>query len=234
MKYILIFTFFLMLKAATLPGQPMPGENPVLKKLDSVKNSTSVAKHFAGLYYTSSVNLHSFISGSSFQDSGFVLRMESSFLLFFLEAAVADKNQKKVPEPWRVYFSHPALSELQFKLAGANAHINGDLWQALCHEFNSEEIKRNKKGFINLNPSFRNTYRMFFNDAAAANKKVAVIQKFSLGLGKWYGWLMMKRWRKRQVKLAILYYENPYRFVKKEKAISKKKQRIDRLILRKL
>ena len=69
-------------------------------------------------------------------------RLEADFAEYFFRAVNAHTMGTIVPPEWKNYFNGNGLSPLQLKLIGANAHINGDIWQALVNSFSLEEIKK--------------------------------------------------------------------------------------------
>jgi hypothetical protein len=138
----------------------------------------------------------------------------------------------KVPEVWKNYFGGK-YSPLQLKLIGANAHINGDIWQALTDNFSLNEIKQVKPFYKKYNGPISKAFDELYK-TTGADTQLHDLHIITLGFDKVYGRMMLKKWRYRQLRLAILKFENPHRFNSLKKRIDKKRNRIDKMIIRRL
>ncbi|MEI9810136.1 MAG: hypothetical protein WDO16_20965 [Bacteroidota bacterium] len=59
-----------------------------------------------------------------------------------------------------------------------------------------------------------------------------LLHTFSFGLDELYGKILLKRWRKRQMQLAGLYFTDRSLFEKKRKKLQRKMDHLDQLIRR--
>jgi hypothetical protein len=215
-------------------AQPSPGEIALLHKLDSIKNSPSVSRHFASLYFRTTSKAVSFFINRSEQEKNFIQRLETKFAIFFFRSAEAYAKRVAIPAEWEAYFADSALSPLQYQLLGINAHINGDIWQALTAEFSLKEIQEGKRAYFEFQKGLKEEYKKFYDQAFSSNAKLRLLQSVTMGLDKTYGQLMMARWRKRQMELAELYYTDPDKFQKKLGKLHQKMEHINHMILQHL
>ncbi|HSU29168.1 MAG TPA: DUF5995 family protein, partial [Chitinophagaceae bacterium] len=103
----------------------------LLEKLDAVSHSKSPASHFAELYFRTTARIAQTFLYADEQAHTLMQRMETRFAALFFNAVEAYREGNPVPIEWKTYFSNEKFSELQYQLLGINAHINGDIWQAL-------------------------------------------------------------------------------------------------------
>lgn len=204
----------------------------LLKKLDSISKSKSVASYFASLYFETTTISADFFKNTAPATKSFIERFEKSFAGFFFRAAEANIADTPVPAVWRDYYADSALSVLQYKLLGINAHINGDLWQALTSEFTAKEIADNHTTFLNFQKGLQGQYQRFYDENVITNPTISLLNNVTLGLARTYGKMMLSKWRKRQYKLAILHYTDQVRFRQIVSRVNKKREQISRLILK--
>ena len=132
------------------------------------------------------------------------------------------------------YFNGKDLSELQLKLIGANAHINGDIWQAMRSSFSLEELISIKRYYKNYNRSIAKVFDDLFNSAIENDKRFRNLHSLTFGLDKVYGKMMLYKWRNRQLKLAVYSYSNPKKFKRLKRQTETKMKKIDRMIMKRL
>lgn len=209
-------------------------ESDLVRKLDSLQKENSISKHFAKLYLKTTKNAIDFFSNESEPAKNFIRRLELRFAGYFFEAVNDYSNNGKVNTHWQHYFSDTGFSPLQYQLIGANAHINGDIWKAMVNEFTLQEIQVNKSHYFRYNAGLRLIYDDVYASARRSKFLVRLIDKLSFGISKWYGNLMLRRWRKRQVKLAVLYFTHPKKFERKLLKLKKKMKRLDHMIVQTL
>lgn len=225
------FLFFLSLCfLSAIRGQISDGEDHLLKQLDSVSHSSSISKYFAGLYYHTTLNAKDFFASSDGMTRDFMQRLEVRFGNYFFDAVNSYESGKSVSSVWATYYADSSLSELQYLLLGINAHINGDIWKALTTEFSLKEIETNKQEYFRYYEGLKKIYTDVYHTALDSEKKFRLLHQLSFGLDKWYGRMMLHRWRKRQMRLAILFFTNPKKFEKKNKRLQKKMGRINGMI----
>lgn len=229
----LLFSLILFLMPVCT-GQTSSDGTSLLLKLDSISQSPSISKHFAKLYYNTTVVADNFFASADEPVRSFMKRLENRFGEYFFEAAQSYKYGTSIPENWSAYFSDTGFSEAQYFLLGANAHINGDIWQALTSEFSLKEILDNKEPYFNFYKSLKKIYSDVYYTTIISAKKAELLHNISLGFDKVYGKLMLRRWRKRQMKLAILYFTDKRRFERKLDKLKRKMAKLDRLICKNL
>jgi hypothetical protein len=209
-------------------------EISLLQKLDSIQHSSSISRHFGSLYFSTTLKAVEYFSERDPAEKALIERFETRFSGLFLDAAHAFQQGGPIPVAWRIYFSDTSFSPLAYKFFGLNAHINGDIWKAMTAEFSLEELIRLKKPYSGFQHSLEKQYVQFYKEACLSNKKLKRANFYTLGIGKLFGKLLLKKWRTRQYKLAMLYYNNPARFKALEKKAGQKKEHIDALIARHL
>lgn len=206
----------------------------LLHQLDSAKNSSYIARYFAGLYFETTVRAVNDFENEEEPAKRFIQRMETRFAHFFFKAAEAFNHKMEIPPAWKVYFSDTSLSPVQYQLLGINAHINGDIWKALTTEFSFEELQQNKKAYFQFNKGLAIEYRRFYDRSLQASAKTALLNNLSLGLTRVYGKTMLVKWRKRQMQLALLYFSDREKFEKEVAKVNRKMEQINNLILHSL
>lgn len=226
----LIVTFF----SCSVYPQVSNREIGLLQRLDSIKNSISVSRHFAGLYFNATSKAVGFFLSKPEKERLFIQKLETSFADYFFRSAHAFAEGATVPEEWETYFKDSTLSPLQYQLLGINAHINGDIWQALVSAFSLEEIQNGRKSYFEFNKELINQYREFYNWSLSEDARIKLLHTATAGLDKLYGKLMLIRWRKRQMRLATLYFTDKIRFNKQLRRLNKKMRHINQLILHNL
>lgn len=159
-----------------------------------------------------------------------IRKLELNFSNYFSNACFGYVSDKT----WERYFSTSGLNPVQLKLLGINAHINGDLWKALRDSYSANEIRDMGKTVFLFHRSLLIVYELVYEEAKKENRSLRALHSISLGLSKKYGKHLLTKWRKRQIKLATLYYFDKKRFERKLVKVENKKDKIDALILQKL
>jgi len=206
----------------------------LIARLDSVTASTGTASHFAELYLQTTIAADMYIQNLPPEEGQLMKRLEQTFAEYFFRAIVASNTGSEIPDEWKNYFSGNKLSPLQLKLMGANAHINGDVWQALTSNFSFEEIKRVKLFYKSYNKTINKVFDDLFDSAIVSDKRLQNLHSITFGLDKVYGKMLLQKWRNRQLKLALLHFEHHRKFERLKKRVAIKRERIDKMILRRL
>lgn len=206
----------------------------LLRKLDSVQRSSSVSRHFAELYFKVTAGAIDYFSKEDESVQDFMQRLELRFADYFFTAAGLFNQKKEIPPSWKTYYADTSRSSLQYFLLGANAHINGDIWQTLTNEFSLPELKKYKKYYYRFNRKLKPILLGVYNSAFESVSKIRLLHTITLGLDKQYSKQMLIRWRKRQMKLSILWFTDKYQFEKKLMSLKKKMLQLDKLILQNL
>lgn len=212
-------------------GQINDSEISLLKRLDSIAKSSSISSHFAKLYLETTEEAIIFFRNEDLQKRSFIQLLEHTFAYYFFNSAEAYTKGEKISPVWKAYYEKPALKPLQYELLGINAHINGDIWQAMVKEFSLQEILENRKIFLQFQKGLGVVYRNFHEKAKQENQRIKTLNNLSLGIDHFYGRLMLKRWRNRQIRLAEWYFDKPEKMKAELIRLDKKMNRINRLIL---
>jgi hypothetical protein len=215
-------------------SQYSDGSIVLLKKLDSASKAPSISRHFATLYLETTQLALDYFSAADKPVQEFMQRLEQRFADYFFTAAEAFENKQPLPAEWNNYYADTNLTRLQYFLLGANAHINGDIWKALTTEFSLEDIRENKRYYFKYERKLASVYRDMYRVAKDSVIKLKWLHTITLGLDREYGRWMLAKWRKRQMRMAILYYTNKRRFEKKGGGVKDKMNTLDRLIVRSL
>ena len=90
---------------------------------------------FNEMYLVTTRHVDAAIAGAQFADSEFMTRLDVNFAnLYLIALAQHDAGSEASARSWRALFddrARPGISQLQFAIAGMNAHINYDLPRAL-------------------------------------------------------------------------------------------------------
>jgi hypothetical protein len=222
-----------VIPAATLNNK-IEGPLNSIQKCDSIAGTTGVASQFAKIY---SASLKQIFLGLQQKDPAlqqFISKFDQRFLQYFLDAAAAQEiRQLESTSPWQFYFSPSELKPWQLMLLGVNTHINADMWQALVNSCSEEEIRKYRKQFLALEGAIIKAYEPFFDEMIGDNSYLRFMNAFTRGFAKFAGERWLYKWRKRNLRLAILYYDNPAKFKRKLIQVKKKKEKIDKLISKK-
>ncbi len=217
-----------------LEAQQGDDELILLLKLDSTRNASLPGRYFAGLYFETTERAIRFYENAEAPARDFIRRFEARFAGFFFRATEAYRLQQVIPTAWQAYFSDTSLSPLQYQLLGINAHINGDIWQALTAEFSAAELKANRKNYLRFNKGLSAQYRSFYERSVGSSAATKLLDDLSFGLSKFYGRTLLLRWRKRQLKMAFLYFSDREKFGVRLTRLNRQMAHINRLVLRHL
>ena len=206
----------------------------LITRLDSIRMSTGKASYFAELYLQTTMAAEMYIQTLPSEERQLMKKLEQNFASYFFRAVEADNSGNEVPDEWKNYFNGKQLSGLQRKLMGANAHINGDICQALVSSFSLEEIKMLKPVYKKYNKTINKVFGDLFESAIGSHKRLRNLHSITLGLDKVYGKMMLQKWRNRQLRLAVFNFERLKKFERVKKRTANKKERIDRMIIKRL
>ncbi|MBO9660158.1 MAG: hypothetical protein J7527_15165 [Chitinophagaceae bacterium] len=227
-----IIFFLIIFLSAPVSGQVSPAEKRLLQKLDSLSASQSPAAPFADLYFNTMINALQFFQNADDSARECMRRLQACFTQSFFAAADSFALQQKIPASWQNYYADTSLSAIRHVLLGINAHINGDIWQALITSFSYEKLIRIRPLYFSYYHSLLDIYDNVYEEIYHASRTLRTLHTASAGLDKWYGKKLLHRWLKRQMKLACLFYSNNQRFRKKQAKLHRKMHRLDKAILR--
>jgi hypothetical protein len=225
---ICIFCFFSFFSSA----QTKYNAN-LLDTLEQIAASNTPSAVFASLYYKAIEITNKHAHTLSKEAKEFTFKFEAAFAPLFFEAHKNYLLKKPLPSSWQGYYKYSNLNELQYQFLGMNAHINGDMCNALTAVFTYDTLKKYKKPLI----KYQSAFNTFFDSIYLSTKKVKgarFIHTITLGLDKWVGKKLVLKWRKRQIKMALLWYQNPKAYKRKKARVSKKMLWFDRFAIQHL
>jgi len=206
-----------------------------IRRVDSVSRTSAAASHFAWIYKHVMQNVEAQMRGKDSSAAAFIRQFEIAFARYFLRACEEDRDRVIRPaSEWYTLFSNPGAHSLALTIMGISAHTNGDMWQTLVSNFPENTIRQHKKVFLACQASIVKVYNPFFDSIAAQSWYLNLMKKLSLGLVRNVGERIIYKWRLRQVNLALLYYHDHNRFLKRLAVIQRKKEQIDRLLLHRI
>ena len=204
----------------------------LIAKLDSVRVGADRASHFGDLYFKTTLDVDNYIQLLPPKTQVLMKTLEDNFADYFFRAIEANNNGYSVPEIWKNYFNVNSLSSLQLKLMGANAHINGDIWQAMTSSFTLDEIQMIKPAYKNYSRSLNKVFNDLFQMGIKSNNRLYRLHIITIGLDKVYGKMILCKWRNRQLKLAIFSNSDQDRFLKLKRRTDRKREKIDKMIIK--
>lgn len=203
-------------------------EQLLLNRLDSIAGSKSIASHFASLYRSTSARAFAYYRKTGPAERAFARRFMLAFAEYFFQSAQLPSLN------WQPYYSDSNRTILHYQLLGMNAHINGDLWQALYRHFSYEEFKQGRRLLIRFQQALRKEFNAHYEETIREKGPGRTLHMLSAGLSRYYGHWKLRHWRKRQFRLANRMFDNPDKATPRLRRITRKKQSVDRLILRHL
>lgn len=213
--------------------QPTATADDYIQKIDSIGRSSGIPSHFGRIYRRALENL---ATGALEMDSAtehFIKRFENAFAASFLDACADNENGNLSPDSeWKFLFSHPEARGWQLVLLGVNVHVNIDFSQAMFNNFSEEELIRHKRQLLACKSSIAKVYSEFFDSLTTDSRYLKFVNDFTNGLAKKLGEKLIYKWRRRNINLGVLYYRNPEKFRRRMAVVKRKKQHIDRFILR--
>jgi len=229
-----VVLYFILIISTEIAAQKTSFNGNVLVKLDSINRMCGDEKYFAGLYYHTTILAEEYIKSLQITEQPMMKKLEQGFAGYFISAVEANYLGENIPAVWKNYLSGLSLSPVQLQLPGANAHINGDIWQAMHSAFSAEELKMMKPVYRRYNQSLDQIFSGLYSEIYASEKKLRLLHKLSFGLDKYYGRWMLHHWRNRQLNLAISSFENEKKINRLYQRTTNKKNEMDRLIIRRL
>jgi Family of unknown function (DUF5995) len=203
----------------------------ITDSLYKIAAGTTVSKHFAQLYYYAALQTDNHAAAQHPAAGQFVNAFKNKFAVYFLQAAQQEQQPQLQTFSWQRYYSPVRLNALQYYIVGMNAHINGDMWQALVQAHPYDSIKKYRRLLTAfqqpLNALFDSTYT-----ACRQFKKFNRFHRFTLGLDKWYGKKILLHWRKKQLRLALLYYSDTAAFKRRLAKTHRSMKRLDAFVIK--
>jgi hypothetical protein len=110
----------------------------VIARMEGLSRALPVGdgvRAFNEMYLVTTRHVDAAIDAAQFADAEFMTRLDVNFAnLYLIALAQHDAGSDTCPSSWRALFDarqRPGTSQLQFAIAGMNAHINYDLSRAL-------------------------------------------------------------------------------------------------------
>jgi hypothetical protein len=206
-----------------------------LYQLDSIGKSPSICRHFGKLYFNFLQLVEEQLQHEDTTNQRLIRNFEKVFAQFYIDACTAYKNHVPIFLPaWKTYFTDTTLESYQYNLLGANAHLNGGLAEAIAGSYTPEEWKRIKKKYTLFNSCLNKTYRLVYTETMSMNKQARKLHALTLGLDKTLGYYYLYKWRKRAMRLMKYYFAGSPVYKKLQNKISRKKEKIDKLVFTQL
>ena len=234
MKYFFIILFLLTI-CKTGKSQEITYSFYQLYQLDSIGKSPSIGRHFGELYFNFLLLVEAQLKKTDSSTERLVRNFEAIFAQFFIDACIAYKNGDQIHLPeWKKYFSDTTLQPIQYKLLGANAHLNGVLAIAIAGSYTTGEWEPIKKKYILFNSCLNKTYRLVYEEAVTTNKRAKLLGILTLGMDRFLGNYYLYKWRKRQMRLTEFAFTKSSKYHPLLNKINRKKVRIDKLVIKHL
>ena len=230
MAKLYLSLFFPLLLQYNSPAQTMYNKE-LLDTLHEIAETKTISTHFAKLYYKAIQETNRYAESKPENVRQFIFGFESSFGHIFCEAHRNYMAHKLITISWQDYYRCDTLNEIQYKFMGLNAHINGDMHKGLIEKYTYDTLKKYKRELI----SFQKALDIFFDSMYTTTYQYKWLRKLhhlSFGIDKWLGKRMILHWRKRQIKLALLYFRNPTLYNRRLKKVQKVIHRWDRRVIR--
>lgn len=133
----------------------------VIARLQGLSEAMPVGdgvRAFTHMYLLTTQQVEAAIAGAQFADPEFMTRLDVNFAnLYLIAQAQDDAGSDTAPRSWRALFdarARPGIAQLQFAIAGMNAHINYDLPRALVlttREFGGELDDARRTDYVAVN-----------------------------------------------------------------------------------
>lgn len=204
----------------------------LLQQLDSLAATTNPAADFAALYRETTIEAIRQTTHAGPAEKHFIEAFETAFANLFLTAAGAPEVTRSAV--WVPVFSNAGLTPEKRLLLGINAHVNGDLWQALAFRFSAAELRTNKTVFIRYQQALSRIVDRYYPEIKRKLPLLRAAHLLTAGRIRNAAEALFFSWRKAQYRLAILYHGQPRKFRKTVSRICRKKERLDQFILRHL
>lgn len=217
----------------TKQGDIESNANKAMLTIDSIAHTNTIPGYFCKVYNKSMQNITSQIQYMNSGTRAFIQKFEIGFAGYFLIPYYANTNgDALIGSVWKCYYSNGNAKQWQYVLLGVNAHINGDFWHVLVDNFSEREIRFYKKDILATQPSIVKVYDDVFDTIKSQSSYLRFINFLTFGSVKKFGERTFFKWRKRAVNLAIMYYHDPEKFKRRLAIVNRKKENIDRQILR--
>lgn len=206
-----------------------------LYQLDSIAHTNSIARHFGELYAGFLRLVEDQLKKEDTTTQRLVRNFETVFAQFYIDAAQAYIEKKEIPHPfWKKYFEDSNLSRTQYYLFGTNAHLNGQLSEAIANSYTPDEWKKLKSRYVIFKKCLNITYRYVYFETMEEHSRARLLRLVTLGQIRHYGKYLMYKWRRRQIRLTEYLYKDSPKYESLRKEVTRIKERLDKVIVREL
>jgi hypothetical protein len=231
MKFIFVIFILLLLN---INGNTQTKEYPFyqLYQLDSIGKTSSICRHFGYLYFRFLQLVEKKLEREDTATQRLVRHFETVFAQFYIDACIAYGENAEAPlSAWRPYFTDSTLQFYQYYLLGTNAHLNGGLAEAIGGSYTPEQWKWVKQKYHLFNSCLNETYRYVYAETMDNNKRAKLLHALTFGLDRPFGYYLLYKWRKRQMRLMKYYFTASPGYQKLVDKINRKKTKLDELVV---
>lgn len=223
--------FIILILFIGLPAASQYDHQQVIDRLEKISIQNDISSPFASVYKQMAVKLGEYADKQDDTAKAFLLRFEYTFANLFFEAREQYLNDNKSIPHWNTFYQNKNLNHLQRMALGMNAHINGDLWKALSQAHPYDSIQKYRKTVLNFQYAFNAIFDSLYTNTRHS-ARTSFLHTASMGLDKKLMKRAVFRWRKKQVRLALLYYKDSTSMQKQLKRSDRKMKRFDRFVLK--
>jgi len=202
----------------------------LLDTLQQIANVNTPAKYFARLYYNAIATTNNYAATQPDSVRKFIFGFESLFAPTFFRSYKNFIDHQPQVCNWQRYYADTSLNELQYQFMGMNAHINGDMWLALKDKYCYDTLKTYQRSLLRFQKALNNFFDSIYI-STGKYKKIKRLHTLTLGADKMIGRQMILHWRKRQERLALLFYTHPQKCERKARRLKKRMAHYDSFAL---
>lgn len=229
----LMFISLLLLITCKASTQTRPSYTRQLQYLDSISRSENISSRFAKVYYDLMLLINEQFKTTDTAIQRLVQHFEADLAASYINACMIyqHKTSEQLPA-WKNYFAYSDLSPVQSKLLGANAHLNGCFSETVIRFYQEEEWNILNAHHSLFATCLNKAYKQFYKEAFRTNPRIKAFAFFTLGIDKLAGFYYVHKWTNRQRKLIKYHFDSDARYHKLLERINRKKENLDKLIVR--
>lgn len=231
MKNILIF--FLLFTTLKVQSQTWPTYSRQLQCLDSIARCDNISCHFGKVYYDLLLLINEQFTTTDTATQRLVQYFEADFAASYINACIVyqDKTGEQSPA-WGNYFADTSLTPVQYKLLGANAHLNGGFLETVTRYYQKEQWEVLDKNHALFATCLNKTYKQLYKEAFRNSNKIKALAFFTLGIDKLAGLYYLHKWTNRQRRLIDYHFTGNAKYKKLLARVNRRKESFDRLIVK--
>lgn len=228
MKYFIVWCAVLIIQINLVAQQY---NKEIIDSLEKISLSETRSSYFAAMYKNAILKTNDQINSKTQSTKDFVIAFEKEFSRLFFKCVEDSKNGMPVFSNWKNYYEKKSLNKIQYITIGINAHINGDFWRALSTAHSYDSICKYRKELFSFQKSMNSVADSIYK-AEKNYKRVNTLHLLTFGLDRKFSKLMVRKWRKRQIRFAMLSYTHEDRLKKKLKHLNNQMKRFDRFVIK--